>query len=520
MANSLFSQIPVQAPKRNFFDLSHDVKMTLDMGKLYPTVWFECMPGDSFNIGCAMQLRFAPLIAPVMHNINWYIHYFFVPYRILWENWEKYYQSPTDMTGDPVPVFPYARLGATGHGKGTLSDYLGAPPVGVSNIANYVEVSAMPYYAYGKILSDYYLDENLISDGDKNKVHNAIDGDNTAGISEATIMNRAWEKDYFTSALPWAQKGPTVNIPVGTLQDLKVFANDSSGLYTTLTGAPNNIAVPGTPTDNDDVGAGGLFAMAGELEATSINDWRRAVKLQEFLERMARGGSRPTEITRSVFGVTPPDYRLQRSEYITGARGQVIISEVLATADGFGSGGSSSPLGTQAGHAMGVGTGYPGKYFCTEHGIIMGLLSVMPKPAYKDGVFSTFLRKGDALDSLPWPQFANLGEQPIKNVEVYADTNATDQQETFGYTPRYAQYKYMPNRVAGDFRESLSYWTLVRDFTSNGDFTVPLDLEFVSCNPGKDIFAVTDDNVNSLYAHIFHSIKSKRPLAKWGVATI
>lgn len=519
MANSLFSSIPVQKPKRNFFDLSHDVKMTLDMGGLYPTMWLECMPGDSFSISCALQLRFAPLLSPVMHQINWYVHTFFVPYRILWPNWEQYYQSPTDMTETPPPVFPYVTLGNATAVKGSLSDYLGAPVVGVSNAAHTIGLNAMPYAAYKKIIFDYYADENLSSNGDDNNTNLLADGDNSAAYAAMGIGVRAWEKDYFTSALPFAQKGPTVNIPVGTLQDLKVFANASSGLYTTLDGTPNDIAVPGTPTDNTDVGAGGLYAMAGELEATSINDWRRAVKLQEFLERMARGGSRPTEITRSVFGVTPPDYRLQRSEYITGARGQVIVSEVLSTADTLSDTGGV-PLGTQGGHAMGVGSGYPGKYFCTEHGILMSIMSVLPKPAYKDGVFSTFLAKGDPLDSLPWPQFANLGEQPIKNVEVYADIPSADQDETFGYTPRYAQYKYMPNRVAGDFRDSLAYWTLVRDFTTNGTTPVPLDNAFISCITTKDIFAVSELNINSLYAHIFHSIKSKRPLAKWGVPSI
>lgn len=528
MANSLFSQIPVSKPKRNFFDLSHDVKMTFDMGKLYPTMWLECYPGDSFNIGCTMQLRFAPLIAPVMHSINWYVHYFFVPYRILWPNWEKYYQSPTDMTGDPQPVFPYITADVSSTVKGSLYDYLGVPPIGVSDVSITCDINAMPFAAYNKIYVDYYMDENMLT-GNSVPNFELVDGDNTIGIPEADWpFNRAWEKDYFTSALPFAQKGPQVNIPVGTLEDIRVYTNEAGtgpntwvGSTVTATSAPTRPSTDVTLPDDQ------LYAAASDtiLSATGVNDWRRAIKLQEFLERMARGGSRPTEITRSVFGVTPPDYRLQRSEYVGGARGQVIISEVLNTAGSFDSADPDVPTspvqGNMSGHGIAFGSGYPSKYFCTEHGVMLGIVSVLPKPAYKDGVHSNMLAKGDALDGLAWPQFGNLGEQPIYNVEVYADTfPTTHQRETFGYTPRYAQHKYMPNRVAGDFRDTLAFWTLVRDFTGNLTAVVPLDINFTNCNPTKDIFAVVDPDVNSLYGHIFHSIKAKRCFPKWGVPSI
>lgn len=524
MSSSLFSSIPVSTPKRNFFDLSHDVKMTLDMGLLIPTMWMEVYPGDSISVGCTMQLRFMPLIAPVMHTINWYVHYFFVPYRVLWPNWQLYYQSPTDDSGTPAPVFPFMVADNLNTGPSTVYDYLGVPPIGISDATNAIALNAMPFAAYNKIYVDYYMDENL--HGGSIPTWELVDGDNPAVHDVDWPFHRAWRKDYFTSALPFAQKGPVVTIPVGTLQDVRVFRNDVDP----VTDVQNSLALT-TPLVSQVTGAAGipaeeLYANTDDLilEASTINDWRRAVKLQEFLERMARGGSRPTEITRSVFGVTPPDYRLQRAEYINGARGRVIISEVLNTAGSFDAADPADPTspvqGNMSGHGIAYGSGYNGKYFATEHGVLMGIMSVMPEPAYKDGINRSMLAKSDALEGLAWPQFGNLGEEPVKNVEVYADIPNTPQGETFGYQSRYAYLKYMPNRVAGSFRDSLAFWTLVRDFTSSGTSPVPLNQVFIECRPTKDIFAVIDPDQDSLLAHVFHSVKTKRCLPKFGVPSI
>lgn len=481
------------------------------MGQLIPTTWWECYPGDEYRLSSSSLIRFQPLIAPVMHRVDVYQHWFFVPYRIMWDGFEQWLRSmtviPDDPPADPI-IFPYFTITMDAGIQGSLSDYLGIPP---GSLTNTVDVQGMPYSAYYKIWFDYYGDENLAPAANPNDISWRLsDGDNTGRTEFYGLRRRAWQKDYFTAALPWAQKGPTVNLPVGTLEDVRVFRNHSSPYTTTLTGSPDNQIVAGRPSTNTDVGADNLYANTEnmELTGTSINDWRNALRLQEFLERLARGGTRLTEMIRSIFGVTPPDYRLQRAEYICGARNQVIVSEVLNT-----TGTDDAPQGAMAGHGIAAGSGNMGKFFCQEHGIIMSIMSVLPVPAYMQGINSQFLRKGDPLEAMMWPQFGNLGEQEIKQVEIFADDTVIGQAITFGYIPRFAQYKYMPNRVSGEFRSTLKFWTFVREFTE----APTLSQEFIECVPTKDPFAVIDAEEDSLLAHVFHKVSAKRPMPKFGV---
>lgn len=509
MAKNIFNSIQLKKPKKNFFDLTHDVKLSANMGQLTPILTLEVVPGDSIEIGCESIIRFAPMTAPVMHRMDVTMHYFFVPNRILWDNWEKFITNNGPNGTGPTIVAPTINPGsdwATG-APGSLQflDYLGVPPPPVGAVRK--PISALPMAAYQCIYNEYYRDQNLIAPID----YKLIDGDNTtAGYADVarlcSIRNRAWEHDYFTASLPFAQKGAAVDIPLGAVNgDANIYSNIGT---TTLNGSA------GDPTVLGDTNAGltDLWAQTDGLtvEPTTINDLRRAYRLQEWLEKNARGGTRYIESILSHFGVKSSDARLQRPEYITGVKTPVVISEVLNTTGAEG----ELPQGNMAGHGIAVSSGKSGRYYAEEHGYIIGIMSVMPKTAYQQGIPRTFL-KTDPLDYF-WPSFANIGEQEVQLRELYAYTaNAED---TFGYVPRYSEYKYMPSRVAGDFRTSLDYWHLGRIFASEPT----LSQEFVECVPEdtERIFAVTDPEAQKLYCHVLNKIKAVRPMPKYGTPTI
>jgi hypothetical protein len=433
------------------------------------------------------------------------MHYFFVPNRILWDNWEKFI---TDANSNIVaPNFTYNPGWPNAYPFASkFLDYMGVPPTNSSGTPT--NINMLPIAAYQAIYNEYYRDQNLIPPID----YKLKDGANVLSNSDVekwfTIRKRAWEHDYFTSALPFAQKGAAVDIPLGQLNgDAGVYINSPSG--TQLTGTPNNVTV--NSQISGDVNAGQLFADTSGISVanTTINDLRRAYRLQEWLEKNARGGTRYVESILSHFGVKSSDARLQRPEYITGVKSPVIVSEVLNTTGQT----TGLPQGNMAGHGISVSTGKSGSYYCEEHGYIIGIMSVMPTTAYQQGIPRTYL-KNDTLDYF-WPTFANIGEQEVQNQELFAYTESGSQ--TFGYVPRYAEYKYMPSRVAGDFRSTLDYWHLGRIFQNQPN----LNKEFVECNPTSTtrIFAV-EDGTDPLYCHVYNKIHALRPMPKFGTPTI
>lgn len=527
MANRLFSHIPLRRPKKNVFDLSHDVKLSLDMGQLIPIYVEDIVPGDKFRVRTEIMLRFAPMLAPIMHRVNVYTHFFFVPYRLLWQDWEDFITG--GRSGTSAPIFPRAVVSDSGSvPKGTLFDYLGYP-AGQPLSANSISFSLLPFCAYQLIYDQYYRDQNLenpviekdlpISSGIRQYPISAFSGE----YNIAALRYRAWEKDYFTSALPWAQRGGEVNLPIsGELPVNGYLKSDPTQNYGQINGRTQagtvNLSMnldnpPSTPSGAFDLN---LKADLGEGVSVTINDLRRSIKLQEWLEKNARGGARYIEQIFSHFGVKSSDARLQRAEFLGGGKTPVVISEVLQTSATQAPEIAATPLASMAGHGISVGSTHEFTRFFEEHGLVMGIMSVMPRTAYQQGTPRMFT-KFDKFDYY-FPEFAHLGEQEIKNKEIYTTNNATYNEGTFGYTPRYAEYKYRESRVCGDFRDQLNYWHLGRIFTSapnlNGTFVHP---DSATLNR---IFAVQEDNVQHLWCQVYHDIKAVRPMPKFGTPMI
>lgn len=519
MKPNLFNSIKLMKPKKNVFDLTHDVKLSCDMGNLVPIMTLEAVPGDKFNLSAEALVRFAPMTAPVMHRMDVSMHYFFVPNRILWPNWEKFITDANSglvapyITSDSFEP-QYSALLPTGS---KFADYLGIPTP--SDNSTNTNINAMPFAAYQCIYNEYYRDQNLVEPVD----YKLTDGNNgttwTLKRRLATLRKRAWEHDYFTASLPFAQKGSAVDIPLGNISVpyTKIQGRDTSGVTGDVQGTTGTYDIDNLPAP---IAGNGLYmpSVDTDVEPTTINDLRRAFRLQEWLEKNARGGTRYVESILTHFGVKSSDARLQRPEYITGTKTPVVISEVLNTSGSFSgddpSNPTSAPQGTMAGHGISVASGKGGSYYCEEHGYIIGIMSIMPKTAYQQGIPRTFL-KFDTLDYF-WPTFANIGEQEVQNQELYAYTGTGT--NTFGYVPRYSEYKYMPSRVAGDFRTTLDYWHLGRIFNSQPS----LNQTFVECAPAntKRIFAVVTEGQDSLYCHVLNKVKAIRPMPKYGTPMI
>lgn len=497
MPNPMYERNNALNPGRSMFNLSYSKMLTCDMGQLIPVLCDEVVPGDIFQIGSEAVIRMQPLVAPVMHEISVYLHLYFVPYRLLWpkndaetDGWEVFISGGT--SGDLTPVQPTWHPSADSKmAVGSLWDYLGFP-TGLSTAAM---TGPFPVdfvrRAYNLIWNEFYRDENL-----QTKI----------ALSNEDILYRAWEKDYFTSSLPWQQRGTAPALPisgsthavwaasqfttaagnryimVNDVNDGKFQAGNAPGAATAKTAFDSNTV---------DLSVASTFDIA---------DLRLAVQIQKWMERNARGGVRYTEFLREHFGVSPRDDRLQRPEYFGGSRSPVIVSEVLQTS----STDVTTPQANMAGHGISVQAQYAGKYHAQEYGLVMGLMSIMPRSMYQQGINRQWTR-GTRYDYY-FREFANLSEQAVTRGELYYTAAKANNDTIFGYQGRYNEMRSKDNMVVGEMRSTFDYWHLGREFSS----APVLNETFIKCVPRKDIFAVP--SVPGFLINWGNKIKALRPM--------
>lgn len=492
--NPTFQITSTDRIERSQFELSFDHKFTADMGQIIPVCVKRCIPTDVFRLANSGVVRLAPMLAPLLHRVDAFYTWWFVPDRILWDEFEEFITGGDD--GDEEIPIPTWIPSAGKYGESSLWDYMGFP-AGVKPTGFYPMDFCRRGYA--RIWNEFFRQKDV---------------DAEVAETNEDVLRVRWEKDYFMSALPYQQRGtaPALNV-TGTTQ-----AVWSGGTWAAVANAVNGFLVNNLAADaHADTGTGTAQSRANAiavLNANSVNlgssigftanDLRQTMQLQRFLEVSARVGSRYIELLKGIFRASPRDERLQRPEFIGGSRAPVIFSEVLQT----GETGATSPQGNMAGHGISVAGESAGDYRVEEFGTLFCLFYVRPAPAYQQGVPREWY--AETRYDFPFPQFAHLAEQPVYRGELYASAVEAENKTLFGYQAQYNPYRASFDKVSGAFRSTLDFWHLGIQFSS----APTLSSQFLECNPRKDVFAVPSEP--GLLCNIASLIKSVRPLPVLG----
>lgn len=529
---------------RSTFDRSSSLKTSFNVGDIVPFYLDEVLPGDTFKVKTSKVIRLQTMLTPMMDNVYLDTYFFFVPNRLTWSHWKQFNGENTESAWIPQTEYEVPQITApadTGWSIGTIADYFGIP-TGVAGLS----VNALPFRAYALVMNEWFRDQNL-----QDPLVIPLDDATVAGVNTDTFVTdvakggkpyiAAKYHDYFTSALPSPQKGPDVTIPVGQAGNYPVVAtNEIIPNFNMQTAIP--MAGRGTDATNEnpkqmslglrysgsytqysslyDENNRALFSPSnlwavndGTAAAATINQLRLAFQIQKLYERDARGGTRYIEILKSHFGVTSPDARLQRPEYLGGNRIPITVNQIVqqsATTSG------STPQGTPVGLSLTTDTHHDFVKSFTEHGFVLGLMVARYDHTYQQGLDRMWSRK-DRFDYY-WPVFANIGEQAIKNKEIYAQGNEKDD-EVFGYQEAWADYRYKPNRVTGEMRssyaQSLDVWHLADDYEalpSLSDSWIREDKSNVD-----RVLAVTSAVSNQLFCDVYVQNKTTRPMPLYSI---
>lgn len=507
----------VKKPKRSWQKMSHEVKFDTGFGSLVPILCEEILPHDTIKLSSELFTRFSALISPAFQRCDARIEYFFVPNRLLWDDWEKFISNQMENGSIQTYIKPYVELGDVLQDmvENSLFDYLGYPvsfkdSEGVThsptNPLGEQKVDIMPLRAYYKIWYDWYRDENSDLGGEPRTSGGKIVRSAEQGIWY--LHSRAYPRDYFTTALPFAQGGEPVRVPLNYPSGR--FSLNSSVASGNLAADGNTVKVGGVNTSFR------INQPYTVVQGPTVEELRRTSAIQRWLEKNIRFGSRYVESIAAHFGIRPEDYRLDRAEYLGGGKVNVRISEVLQTSES-----ATTPLGEDGGHAIASGAASMRDYTAKEHGFLIGLLSFVPKASYGQGWPRKFNR-WNATD-YAFPEFDNLGEQPLYNQEIWSYGSSGS--SVFGYKPRFDEYKHSYDRYCGQFRSNLAFWHLGRIFS--GQPTLSDSFIYINelgqqpqTDPDRLTRMFATDDTRNIICDMYHHLYIKRALSKGEVSVL